>query len=510
MAIADLTHSYAEVAGVEALEATESELDVRLDVHDASRLEWAVAVPLPDRTTLAYAIEVEMEIPSNTLARHTPWDQIQSFTRLDGGALLTFDADFISIDALRRGAVALANKMARASAGFARHCLVSASLFARVPNEELEQILTVWIDGAIAMAEEARDKLVEPRPGDARELTRERELVDEYVSVRLLEMLAGAERGLGVLKESRSPHATQYAEVVARVESRIADALEHETTRRAGRGYVCPDPASSEALERYLERSSRLKKHFQEVLFLEPEVYQVAERLHHWVAAFVALVASTWAFAWQLALMNRNTTASSTLSSGIVMVAVMAGVIYATKDRLKEMGRTWISGNVHRFYAQRIARFRAPARRLPGRDLIVTARESFDQRVLQREDPLNPESGATVPHTVIRFTHKGTVMPKAALSESGVKRIKHVFRYDFSPLFARLDDPIKHIPMLDKATHRVCFTAAPRCYRFPVRVVVKCGPSVWEERASVVLHKGGLDRLEREVPEDPSSGSLPL
>jgi hypothetical protein len=389
--------------------------------------------------------------------------------------------------------------MARASEGFGRHCLVSASLFTRVENEDLEPTLTIWLDGAVAMAEETRAKLVASPTTDASELRRERELVDEYVSLRLLEMLAGAERGLDVLSESRAPQAAHYKDAIERVASRIADALERENVYRSARGYICPDPSSSDALERYLERSSRLKKHFQEVLFLEPEVYEVAERLHHWVAGFVALVASTWAFAWQLALMNRQGSASSTVGSGIVVVAVVAGIIYATKDRLKEMGRTWISGNVHRFYAQRVARYRAPAKRLRGRDVVVTARESFDQRVVERPDPLNVESGAMVPHTLIRYTHKGKVEPKPELSRAGVKRIKHVFRYDFSPLFARLDDPIKQVPVLDKASHRVRFTAAPRCYRFPVRVSVRCAGGAWEERVTVVLHKGGLDRLEREV-----------
>jgi hypothetical protein len=472
---------------------------VRLEVHDASRLEWSVSVPFPDGEPLAYEIDVEMELPSSTYGRHKPWDQMQSFTRLDGGALLTFDADIITIDSLRRAAVALANKMARASEGFGRHCLVSASLFTRVENQELEETLSIWLEGAVAMAEETRAKLVASPVTDASELRRERELVDEYTSLRLLEMLAGAERGLDVLNESRAPQAASYKDAIARVESKIADVLERETAYRSERGFICPDPSSTEGLERYLERSSRLKKHFQEVLFLEPEVYEVAERLHHWVAGFVALVASTWAFAWQLALLNSRSSASSTVGSGIVVVAVIAGIIYATKDRLKEMGRTWISGNVHRFYAQRVARYRAPARRLPGRDVVVTARESFDQRVLERPDPLNVESGAKVPHTLIRFTHRGKIAPKAALSRAGVKRIKHVYRYDFSPLFARLDDPIKQVAILDKAAHRVRFAAAPRCYRFPVRVRVQCSGVAWEERAIVVLHKGGLDRLEHDV-----------
>jgi len=492
MAIAEITRDLVDRGEPNALD----EIDVRIDVHDASRLEWSVALPLPSTRALAYTIEVEMEIPSNSFARHTPWDQMQCFTRLDGGEAFCFDADVVTIDALRRGAVALANKMARASEGFARHCLVAASLFTRMPEEDLEGTLTVWLEGACAMAEEARSKLVLPHSMDRVELTRERGLVDEYVSVRLLEMLAGAERGLEVLRESRSPHLQDFAPIVERAESRIGEALERETAYRAEKGYVCPDPSSPQALDKYLERASRLKKHFQEVLFLEPEVYKVAERLHHWVAAFVALVASTWAFIWQLALMKKPA-ASSTLSSGIVMVAVIAGIIYATKDRLKEVGKLWISGNVHRFYAQRVSRYRAPARRLAKRDVIVSVRESFDQRVQLRPDPLNPDSGATVPATLIRYTHKGTVHPQGKLIAGGVRRVKQVFRYDFSPLFARLDDAVKQIPVLDRETHRMRFTEAPRCYRFPVRVAVKCHARRWDEDVTVVLRKGGLDRLER-------------
>jgi hypothetical protein len=466
-------------------------------------LEWSVGVALPKRAASAYTIEVEMEIPSNAFVRHTPWDQLQQFTRLDGNDIVSIDANAVDIDALRRGAVAMANRMARASDGFARHCVFAASLFRYSANENLEEGLSIWLDAAVAMAEEARSKLVVPYPGEALELVRERALVDEFVSVRLLEMLAGAERGLGVLKASRSPHIDRYASAIAAVEARLADALENETNHRAERAFLCPDPLSPTDLEAYLERASRLKKHFQEVLFLHGEVYQVAEKLHHWVAGFVALLASTWAFVWQIALMNRGLSTSSTVGSGIVVVAAVAGIVYATKDRLKELGRTWISGHVHRLYAQRVTRFRAPARRFPGREVIVAARESFDQKVEHLPDPLNPESGATVPRTTLRYSQKGSIAALPQITASGVRRIKHVFRYDLSPLFPRLDDAVKSVPVLDRATRRMCLTAAPRCYRIPLSLRVRSGGETWEERVTVVLHKGGLDRIERSVaPSD--------
>jgi hypothetical protein len=128
---------------------------------------------------------------------------------------------------------------------------------------------------------------------------------------------------------------------------------------------------------------------------------------------------------------------------------------------------------------------------------VVSARESFEQRVVRKPDPLNPESGYLVPSTMLRYTHRGRVLPTAALTAAGVKRVKHVFRYDLSPLFTRLDDAVKQVPVLDTLTHKVRFTEAPRSYRFPFKIRVTCNGKTMEEVATVVLHKGGLDRLER-------------
>lgn len=507
MAIAELT----EEAFVAQEAATEGAGRVRVAVHDASRIEWSLSVPLPPDVPLDYSLRVEMQIPTNTFVRHTPWDQMQSFTRLDGPVSHALaaprDGDVVSIDHLRRGALAMASQLARASDGFARHCRLAGSLFATAPHSELEDALTIWIEAAVRISLEARERLTQSPGPEVAELQRERRLVDEYISVRLLESLAGAERGLSGLVQSKSPNATRIQPVVAAVERRLADVLSDELAYRADRGFENADPSSPEALERYLERSSRLKKHFQEVLFLDPETFHVAERAYHWIAGFVAVVASTWAFAWQIALANQAGSAQ-TFSTGLLTLALIAGVVYATKDRIKEIGRNWMTRRVHRVWgAQRITRYRAPARRLPGRDIVVTARESFDQGVTNLPDPLNPESGAIVPVTLLSYEHKGNVVPHAQLLASGVRRVKHVFRYDLSPMFGRLDDAMKPVPVLDGASQKVRFIDAPRCYRVPIRVRVECGGHVFEEQSTLVLHKRGLERLDREE-DKPSNPSL--
>lgn len=507
MAIAELTQE--AFAASEA--ATEGASRVRVGIHDASRLEWSLSIPLPEHGgPTAYSLRVSIKVPQNAFVRHVPWDQMQAFTRLDGPAIGAA-GDVVTIDALRRGALAMAHQLARASDGFQRHCRLAASLFATAPHSELEDALSIWIEAAVRIAEEARERLVHRgEPGEPCELARERLLVDEYVSIRLFELLAGAERALSNVVSAKCTHRERLEPVVATVENRLGEALAAELAYREARGFATADPTSPEALERYLDRASRLKKHFQEVLFLEQETFQIAERAHHWIAAFVAVLASTWAFVWQIALMAHANTAT-TLGSGVVVFAALAGVVYATKDRIKEIGRVWMTRRVHRVWgAERITRYRAPRRRLPGRDVVVSARESFVQSVAVVPDPLNPESGATSTQTVLTYQHRGEIEPNAQLVSSGVRRVKHVFRYDLSPLFARLDDATKPVPVLDGTSRRVRFIDAPRCYRLPVTVETESGGTKRVEHATLVLHKRGLERLERDEDSHPSLAEVGL
>src|SRR5450755_501637 len=121
MAVAELSRAGADSASDVA--ESVSAVDVRLDVHDASRIEWSVTVPISRRGRRSYySIELELEIPANVFARHSPWDQLQSWTRLDGPAETVEPGEHVTIDTLRRATISFAHKLARAGEGFARHC----------------------------------------------------------------------------------------------------------------------------------------------------------------------------------------------------------------------------------------------------------------------------------------------------------------------------------------------------------------------------------------------------
>src|SRR5262249_36582903 len=78
-------HAAGAARAAPAVPHTGGDRAVSSGLHDASRFEWTVSIPLPERRAreLAYTIEVELEVPTNAVARRSPWEQIQTFTRLD-------------------------------------------------------------------------------------------------------------------------------------------------------------------------------------------------------------------------------------------------------------------------------------------------------------------------------------------------------------------------------------------------------------------------------------------
>jgi len=466
-----------------------SERAVRLGIHDASRIEWIVSIPLPELHGFGYVIEAELEVPTNAAARGTPWEQLQSFTRL-AGPTAGSTSDDSTVDALRRGAVSLTHMLERAHDGFARHCK-AAPRDEGAPLPGGHGFLTIWLDAALRAVQEAREKLTRPGGQDSPLIARERTLVDEFVSVRLLDMLGDSDRAARAL----AGHAS-----LAAVSASVAQSLHDELAYRQMKGYLRPDARSAASLEQYVERAALLKKHFEEVLFLDRETEQLDERVQQWIAAFTALGAGVVVFTFQVALAWREDNKRLELGWGLVVLALIAGLWYAARDRLKEFSKTWLMGKINRFHAQRLTRCRIPARRRPTRDLVVRAKESFDQLVRTRPDALNPEAGASLAVTLIQYIHRGQVLPQPALTASGVTTIRHIFRYDLSPLFPRLADEMKRVPVMDSGG-RVAFAEAPRRYRVPVVVRVRFQRETHEERVTVVLDKGGLRRVDAGLPE---------
>src|SRR5437763_14643494 len=100
------------------------EIDLRLGVHDLSRVEWLASVALPPpKDERKYEIEFIIEMPAHLYTVHNVWDHKQTFTRLQSpseeGELRI---DRIDIDELRRDTLGVAHRLKMLSDRFERTC----------------------------------------------------------------------------------------------------------------------------------------------------------------------------------------------------------------------------------------------------------------------------------------------------------------------------------------------------------------------------------------------------
>ena len=153
------------------------------------------------------------------------------------------------------------------------------------------------------------------------------------------------------------------------IEISLASALRDEIAYRHAAHFEMPEPASTAQLERLLGRMRWLKKHFERVLFLDMESYEVISRLSGWLSALTAMAASLWFLLWQLTLEHHP----AAIGSGVVAFALLTAVAYASRERLKEVGRNWLTGRVQRIYAQRVTRYRLPSKRPKVGAVVVSA-----------------------------------------------------------------------------------------------------------------------------------------
>ena len=469
---------------------------VKVVQHDASRIEWVAEVPLPlSGETGAASLELELELPAHIEGGQDRWGSLEVRSRLASPEESSVPGlRAATIDDLRRDALTTAHRLKAASERFRRRALGAASLMAVHPVPHVDSLFEDEVAPALE-AFRAHRIAGSALPDDHPALTTERRLADEFLSNKLLDLVSDAEHAIAeLLLAERCPHRVAYQLPAERMRRALADALEQELSHRAIHGYATPTEGDDHALERFLDRASVLKKHFQEVLFFDVESYWVDHRARNWVGALVATVAAVWAFLWQIYLSRGGADGAF----GLVTLGTLGALVYAAKDRMKAVGNTWLAGRLTRAYANRVTKLRAPARLTGSLDKarpVAIARERFARREELNPDPLNP-SIRTARTVLLRYSFEETVSGHAALTAAGFRSIKHIFRYDLAPLFSRLDDPVKHVPVLDRDGSRVGFVVAPRCYRLPLTIRRSTGGVTTEHRVVIVIHKLGIERLD--------------
>ena len=464
-------------------QTAEPTFDVKLLAHDSTRFEWQILLPVPDSGQLPYQVETDIELPSSGLLDQSPWRLFQSFTRLDGdiaASLTSRDA----VSTIRQQVVALTRQLTRSREGFARHCDRVRSRSPQSIAEEAERI-RAWLQSSLDSVATARERLTLRDPSETETLSRERALADEFVSIRLLELLASAQQALDGV-EPGSPSLEQVA-------AQLIEALRAELAYRIAHDFLVADPQYPGTLEQYVERAGRLKRHFQQVLTLECETRRSVDKIQQWSTTLSALWVGMGVVAFQQLFERIHFL--TPLSSGLGLVALLAGVSYAAREWLKDRSRSWLVGRVHRFHGQRVLKCRATTGAEAG-DVVLEAREWCNEKMRVRPEALNPEADALRRVNVIHHLHRGRLTASESLNACGSHRILHVSRVDLGPLLSSLQDPTKPVPVIDPVSHRASFVDAPRRYHLSLRVKVRLGNREKITEATVVLDKMGIHRLQ--------------
>ena len=446
-------------------------LQLRVAAHDRSRVEWICTVPMaPPGHAHTYQLTMEFEVPDAIWVPHDPWQRYQVRTRLTSPVLQTASPalgreglDPLASDPrdqLRLRALSVVHALRLGGQRVRKPLLEAQQRDGVLRADEAERVLAA-LPTALQPALDHRRWLEQYANHADASLQRESRLAQEYVSGHVLMLLT---RARAALQTARVRRPTLMAGATTEVLTALTAALTSEHAYRRAAQMHQPAPHSPQDVEAYVNRAAQLKKHFQQALFLDVTAFMLDERLRNWIAAAMAMVAAVFYFAWQVSVLNAVSAGATTVS--LALAALVGALVYAAKDRIKEVGRSWLAEQLKHTYADRVARLRLQERMDPDRREFVLALETITVRRHVEPDRFNPELGRTTPvHRVFireRLRHTGI----AQLHQHGLLGLKHVFRYDLSPLLAKLDDHQKHVPVL--GPQGLMLRSGARVYVLPV------------------------------------------
>lgn len=467
-----------------------------LGVHDTSRLEWIVDLDLPEAgEETEVEIEMGLEIPAQTYIEHDPWERLQLLARLGSPSSETGDVDRLAgVDSLRRAALAAAHRAKTARRDIIRTLHGRSDDAPRDPAALAEEISEAVID-ALTELRASRDDLHRSRPEEAESLAHQRALAAEFLSNHAIDLISRTQRAIDDrLARLHIGPRSETDEVLARLRPLLARALAEELRYRASQGFPSPEGGDPHETERYLYRASSLKKHFQEILFLDVRSELANRRFSQWVSVVAAIFAALSAIPLTIFLIGGHGAKGLGLGlSSSIFIVILA---YGIRERVKEGVRGWL--NKVTKGVGRLTEMVLPSRATGAPLRVLRGRESFQTLRSRREDPLYPDLGATLPVIALRYQMNATVHRDPRLRWHGVERAKLVYRYDLSPLFSRLHDATEKVPVLAEDGQTLRFTEAPRTYRMPVELRLRTGDRSVTRRGMLVAHKNGLVRVEAE------------
>ena len=79
---------------------------LKIEAHDASRVEWSMYIPLPrDREISEAEVSFRLEFPENVYVPHDGWEQLQILARLSSPDEESAAPEPLTVGGLRRSAL---------------------------------------------------------------------------------------------------------------------------------------------------------------------------------------------------------------------------------------------------------------------------------------------------------------------------------------------------------------------------------------------------------------------
>ena len=478
------------LADVQIDSAVEPRLKLR--VLDRSRIEWVATVPCPPQgEKRRYEVVCRLDVPDHLWRDHEPLRRFRARSRLQAPSKAARAASRLSpVDAVRHQTL-LASRRFKRSGRRVLRVLRRAQRKGQLSKRRDEAVATriTTLHAALIAATRELERI-----GYDGDLAVEREVAlgREFLSARALTFAALALARVEPVAPGRSGPLDAPVTRAA-----LAELVRAERADRKARGEVVASAADPDSQRGFLRRYAALKKHFHSLLFLEAEVFEPDAKLSNWIAALVAVLASTWAFTWQIAYMNEALQSRQTLIS-LLSTGLVAGLLYAVKDRIKDLGKRWLSRWLRDTYADRVVHLYLPGTS-PGRDTrVASSVEQIGVEARLDADPLNPSLGASRPVHTVQVRMRMQQFGLGAQRSWGVRALKHVMRYDLSPLLPRMEERPRYVVVDDAdADGAGAVAAVGKSWSMPVRVELhdEHGEVVMREKRRLLLSPRGLLRL---------------
>jgi hypothetical protein len=460
-------------------------------LHDAARIEWIATVPLPRvGERRRYRVVLDATVNDSLWTAHKPWEHFSIRSRLDSPKLdhdLDISAD---IDSVRRHAQAVVHDIKEATGVLRRRAMAI-----RRPSGRAEQELCALLETRLDRIHFALSELDALNHADVA-VAHEVRLAYDYGSTQVLAMVTRLRR------EEPSPR-VPLAHGDGLFALALRDVVNNEQARRLHMGFAVPVHGDEERLQAFLDRSALLKRHFQQVLYLDAKAYMVDERYGNVAAVFAAVLASSWYFVWQMYYLNAAMSSSQTTVS-LLMAGGVAGLLYAVKDRIKELARRAAASWLKNKWADRFVSLRLQERMSSNVEEVAVVRETIRVQPDRHSDPLNPELGATRKVVRLELDERFESRGLLHVEQLGIRALKHVFRYDFSELVRHVDDQPKRVPIVNGG--EVTLIGVRRRYLVPIRVRLYDGddrnPLI--EQTGTIIIRGRKLRAVRLAPRKES------